>query len=82
MNENNARQVTEAIYTNGVLKPVEGLHLGEKERVRLIVERLESAGSPDDRDALLAKLRAGIDSMSFRSRGPYPSREELHDRRS
>ena len=79
MSDSNDRQVTEAIYTEGVLKPVDPIQLREKERVRVIVEKIE----PDerrDRDALLGRLRRGIESMSFRSRGPYPSREELHDR--
>ena len=63
-----------------MLKPVDPIHLREKERVRLTVEKLESA-ERRDRDALLAQLRAGIESMNFHSRGAYPSREELHDRR-
>jgi predicted DNA-binding antitoxin AbrB/MazE fold protein len=81
MDQCNAKQVTEAIYTNGVLKPVDRINLREKERVRLTVERLEAAAAAD-RDTLLAKLRAGIERMNFRSRGPYPSREEIHDRRT
>ena len=79
MSEPNARQVTEAIYSDGVLKPVGPIELREKERVRLTVERLDST-EPADRDAILARLRAGIEGMNFRSRGPYPAREELHDR--
>jgi NAD(P)-dependent dehydrogenase (short-subunit alcohol dehydrogenase family) len=32
------------------------------------------------RDAALGRLRAGIDSMDFRSSGRLPSRDERHDR--
>lgn len=69
---------TEAIFTNGVLKPESELGLRERQRVRLTVETLEEAAS--DRTAALERLRAGIASMNFRSNGKLPSREELHDR--
>ena len=77
MHDSNDRQVTEAIYTRGVLKPVEAIQLREQERVRLTVEKIEPTERPD-RDALLTRLREGIESMDFHSRGPYPSGEELH----
>jgi len=71
-------QITEAIFTGGVLKPVETLSLKESERVRLIVEPI---GDPlPDRDAALKRLRAGIEGMQFFSTGKFPSRDELHDR--
>ncbi len=71
-------QITEAIFTNGVLKPVETLSLKESQRVRLIVEPI---GDPmPDRDGALKRLRAGIESMQFFSAGKLPSRDELHDR--
>ncbi len=73
------RQVTDAIYRNGVLKPLQPLDLQEEEQVRLVVEKLDSRVRPD-RKVLLARLREGIERMNFRSRGRYPSREELHDR--
>jgi predicted DNA-binding antitoxin AbrB/MazE fold protein len=34
-------QTTEAIYTNGVLKPTGDLDLREQQRVRVIVERID-----------------------------------------
>jgi hypothetical protein len=34
-----------------------------------------------DREAAVRRLKAGIASMRFFSEGPFPSREELHDRR-
>jgi predicted DNA-binding antitoxin AbrB/MazE fold protein len=42
-------QVTEAIYTHGVLKPALDLNLREQQRVRVIVEPI--ADSLEDRDA-------------------------------
>jgi predicted DNA-binding antitoxin AbrB/MazE fold protein len=70
-------QVTDAIYTGGVLRPLGDISLNESERVRLIIERRPSAES---RQAALERLRAGIEQMQFSLRGPLPSRDELHDR--
>lgn len=71
-------QTTEAVYSNGVLKPTHELRLREQQRVRLIVEPIDE--SAEDRDAALARLRAGIERMQFFSKGALPTREELHDR--
>jgi predicted DNA-binding antitoxin AbrB/MazE fold protein len=71
-------QITEAIYTHGVLKPTGELDLREDQRVRLIVESLDERRG--DRAAALARLKAGIASMQFFSDGRLPSRAELHDR--
>jgi predicted DNA-binding antitoxin AbrB/MazE fold protein len=71
-------QTIEAIYANGVLKPTAGLRLREHQRVRLILEPIEEG--PADRQAALARLKAGIASMQFFSEGALPTREELHDR--
>jgi predicted DNA-binding antitoxin AbrB/MazE fold protein len=71
-------QVTEAVYTQGVLKPTRELSLREQQRVRLIVETIDESG--EDRKAALARLKAGIESMQFFSEGRLPTREELHDR--
>jgi predicted DNA-binding antitoxin AbrB/MazE fold protein len=72
-------QFTEAVYTNGVLKPSGELSLREAQRVRLIVEPLDDADR-SDRSAALQRLRAGIEGMRFFSRERLPSRDELHDR--
>ena len=72
-------QVTEAIFSQGVLKPIDELHLREEQRVRLIIEPVEVAGG-SDRTAALNRLCAGIASMSFSSSGALPTRDELHDR--
>jgi predicted DNA-binding antitoxin AbrB/MazE fold protein len=73
-------QVTEAIYTHGVLKPEKELALREAQRVRLIVETLDDDTDRGDRSAALQRLLAGIAEMKFFSREPLPSRDELHDR--
>lgn len=71
-------QVTEAIYSQGVLKPVGDLKLGEQQRVRIVVQTIDEAHY--SREDALRKLRAGIESMSFVSDGHLPGRNELHDR--
>jgi predicted DNA-binding antitoxin AbrB/MazE fold protein len=71
-------QITEAIYTHGVLKPAVDLKLRDQQRVRVIVEPIED--SLADRDAAVARLKAGIAGMRFFSKGPLPTREDLHDR--
>jgi predicted DNA-binding antitoxin AbrB/MazE fold protein len=73
-------QITEAIYTSGVLKPKEELALREFQRVRLIVEPLDDDDGRGDRPEALRRLLAGIAGMKFFSREPLPSRDELHDR--
>jgi predicted DNA-binding antitoxin AbrB/MazE fold protein len=72
-------KVTEAVYSAGVLRPVQDLALTDGQRVRLIVELLDD--HPADRAAAFARLKAGIATMQFFSTGQPPSRDELHDRR-
>jgi predicted DNA-binding antitoxin AbrB/MazE fold protein len=71
-------QITEAIYTHGVLKPTGALDLHEDQRVRVIVESLDQP--PEDRAAALIRLKTGIAGMQFFSDGRLPARAELHDR--
>ena len=71
-------QITEAIYSGGVLRPLGRLALRESQRVRIVVEPMEGS-EPFDRAAALDRLRKGIQSMSFSSGGRLPAREELHD---
>ncbi len=71
-------QITEAIYTQGVLKPTADLGLREQQRVRVIVEPIEDRR--EDREAAVARWKAGIASMQFFSNGRLPTRDELHDR--
>ena len=71
-------QRTEAVYSDGVLKPTRALSLRDQQRVRLLVEPIDEGAG--DRHAALVRLRAGIARMQFFSKGPLPTREELHDR--
>ena len=71
-------QVTDAIYSGGVLTPVDSVSLHELERVRLIIERTQQPES--DRQLALERLRVGIEQMHFSLSGPLPSRDDLHDR--
>ena len=70
-------QVTEAVYTQGVLKPMSELALREAQRVRLIVQPLDDT-QEGQRSLALKRLLAGIEGMEFRSCGRLPTRDELH----
>jgi len=72
-------QVIEATYSDGVLRPDAPLDLRESQRVRLTIEPLSSLDRRK-RTESLARLKEGIHSMNFRSTGPPPARDELHDR--
>ena len=39
-------QVTEAVFSQGVLKPVDELQLREQQRVRLIIEPVDAGWAP------------------------------------
>lgn len=69
---------TEAVSSDGVLKPECDLGLRDRQRVRLTVETIDDVAA--SREAALARLRAGIARMQFYSKGPLPTRAELHDR--
>lgn len=71
--------ITEAIYDDGVLKPVEVLNLADQQRVRIIIQSIDGRGH-DDRAAAVQRLRDGVKQMNFQSRGALPTRDELHDR--
>ena len=71
--------VTEAVFADGVLKPRERLSLKENERVRVIVQTLNGEGK-EQRQAALDRLTARAQRLGVRSSGPYPKREDLHDR--
>ena len=70
-------QITEATFSGGGLKPDAKLNLQERQRVRLIVQSLDTAAEAD-RAKAIADLKAGIAGMNFRSNGDYPTRDELH----
>ncbi|MFH1109232.1 MAG: antitoxin family protein [Planctomycetota bacterium] len=84
-------KVVEAIYSHGVLQPLEALELPERQRVELTVRPIDGVArtdrsSPDqapskqERDAALAELFAEIDRMDLHLRVRMPTRDELHER--
>jgi predicted DNA-binding antitoxin AbrB/MazE fold protein len=72
-------QITEAVFSDGVLKPVGEVHLREQQRVRVIIEPMDG-GAQSDRDEAIRRLKAGIERMNFRSKEPLPSRDDLQSR--
>jgi predicted DNA-binding antitoxin AbrB/MazE fold protein len=72
-------EIVEAIYADGVLKPTRELPFRDNQRVLLTIETIHEPER--DREAAIARLKAGIASMNFFSEGPPPRREESHDRR-
>lgn len=73
-------QPIEAVYTDDVLKLARELPLRDNQRVRLTVEAIDDLPA-SEREAAIARLKAGIARMGFFSEGRLPSREELHERR-
>lgn len=84
-------KVVEAIYSHGVLEPLEALELPEFQRVELTVRPIDGAARADapwpepapskqERDASLAELFAEIDRMDLHLRVRMPTRDELHER--
>lgn len=77
-------RIVDAIYTGGVLRPVETLDLEEDQRVRLTIEApngREATESEARRRAALARLFALMDCSKLALTGSLPSRDELHERR-
>lgn len=72
-------QNIEAVFADGVLKPIDPLRLREHERVRLRVESIDQP-SDEDRRRAMDRFIEGAKNMNFRSTGPYPTRDELHER--
>jgi predicted DNA-binding antitoxin AbrB/MazE fold protein len=68
----------DAVFRGGVLRPTARLPLPDGARVRLVVELLDRP--EHDRDAAVARLRAGIASMHFFSDQVLPERDDLHER--
>ncbi len=72
-------KVIEAIYSDGLLKPVGALDLPEQQRVRLTIEPIDAA-SEADRRAALKRLLERLEKSTFCYGGPLPTRDELHER--
>jgi hypothetical protein len=84
----NAFKVETVIQSDGVLHLTE-LPCRAGDRVEAIILVLETNGKPTPSDAAaeekkreeaLRRFQARADASRFRSTGPYPSRDELHER--
>lgn len=73
-------RTTEAIFANGVLKPVETLNFHEGQRVRITVEEVEGPAETIDREVAVKRMVEGFKKMRLRTNGRMPTREELHER--
>jgi len=72
-------KVVEAIYEDGVLTPLEEIELPERQRVRLTIEPID--GKPvGEREAAMQRLMERLEQSTFSHGGPYPTRDELHER--
>ena len=76
----------EAIYTNGVLKPVERIDLDEHQRVRLTIEPVSESAAPGENNgaARTAARRRLVDFLRtdpLHLTEPLPRRDELYDDR-
>jgi predicted DNA-binding antitoxin AbrB/MazE fold protein len=85
-------KVVEAIYSRGVLQPLENLDLPERQRVELTVRPIDGtaqappnvspqmAPTAQELEAALDELFAEIDRMDLRLRVRMPTRDELYER--
>ncbi|MFG0285521.1 MAG: antitoxin family protein [Phycisphaerales bacterium JB039] len=70
---------TEAIFTGGVLRPLEPLGLREQERVRITIE--SAPADATEQEAARQRMIEGFEKMRLRTNGRLPTRDELHERR-
>ena len=79
-------RTVEAIYENGVLKPLEALDLNERQQVEIVVREQNGSDSPvaarneDERRSAFRELLEEVDRMNLRLRVRMPAREEFYDR--
>jgi predicted DNA-binding antitoxin AbrB/MazE fold protein len=73
------RQIVEAIYADGVLKPLAALPFHEKQRLRLTIAAVDEQAT-SDHGAHLHELIDRLRRSTFSYGGPLPTREELHER--
>lgn len=72
----------EAVFENGVLRPVHPVSLPEHARFDVTVRARETLhGDAADKRRAWDRFFERADAMQFRSDGAYPSREQLHERR-
>jgi predicted DNA-binding antitoxin AbrB/MazE fold protein len=81
-------KVVEAIYSQGMLQPLEPLELPDRQRVELTVRTVENgrdalpqmAPTKEERERALHDLFAEIDRANLQLRVRMPTRDELHER--
>jgi hypothetical protein len=73
-----AIKVQTAVETDGELH-LTGLPCRKGNRVEVIV-LITDESTEAEREAALQRFLAGARSSTFRSEGPYPTRDELHER--
>lgn len=81
-------KVVEAIYSHGMLQPLEPLELPESQRVELTVRAVENgrnsmphlASTKEEREQLLRQLFEEIDRDNLQLRIHMPTRDEMHER--
>ena len=71
--------IVEAIYSHGVLEPLEALKLAERQRVRLTIEPIDGK-TEAEREAARHALIARLKKSTLSYVGPMPTRDELHER--
>jgi predicted DNA-binding antitoxin AbrB/MazE fold protein len=74
----------DAIVDKGVLRPVRPLPLADKARVRITIEPVAETTNglhtDAERERAMTELLDRLARSPFRSEGPYPTRDELHER--
>jgi predicted DNA-binding antitoxin AbrB/MazE fold protein len=69
----------EAIYADGVLKPLVALPFHDQQRLRLTIEAIDEQPA-EGRDVRMQDLIECLQEGGFSYGGPLPTREELHQR--
>jgi len=72
-------RIVEAIYSDGVLRPVETLELAERQRVRLTIEPVDPR-SENERTQARRELIERLKRSKLSYGGALPTRDELHER--
>lgn len=69
----------EAIYADGVLRPLTPMSLPEGTRVRIRIEPIEER-TEEDRRRAMEQFLEGAKKMDLRTSGRLPTRDEMHGR--
>ena len=71
--------IVDAVFEKGVLRPESRLNLAEHQRVRITIETQPQPIGVHKNS--LEDVWKMADQINWRSTGPYPTRDELYDRR-